>query len=121
MNTAVFLHGARDLRVGDYQPLPPEPNEAMINVAAVGVCGSDLHYYKDGGIGGATIDQPFIPGHEFSGWLQNDVPQLNQPLSECSLPRSATLSGGVNTGTASTAQRTCKTAVAGNSHSSGNA
>ena len=82
MNTAVFLHGARDLRLGDYQPPAAESGEVMIDVAAVGVCGSDLHYYKDGGIGGATIDSPFIPGHEFSGWLQADVPQLDLQQGE---------------------------------------
>lgn len=77
MNSAVFLHGARDLRISEFQPPAPASDEVMLNVAAVGVCGSDLHYYKDGGIGGATIDTPFIPGHEFSGWLNGDVPHLD--------------------------------------------
>ena len=68
--------------MGDFQPPLAESGEAMIDVAAVGVCGSDLHYYKDGGIGGATIDNPFIPGHEFSGWLQADVPHMNLQQGE---------------------------------------
>lgn len=42
-------------------------------MAAVGLCGSDLHYYKDGGIGSATIGKPFVPGHEFGGWLTEDI------------------------------------------------
>ena len=82
MNTAVFLYGARDLRLGNYSPPAPQSGESMVNVAAVGICGSDLHYYKDGGIGGATINNPFIPGHEFSGWLQEDVPHLNLQQGE---------------------------------------
>ncbi len=82
MNSAVFLHGARDLRISTYQPPAPGPNEVMLDVAAVGVCGSDLHYYKDGGIGGATINTPFIPGHEFSGWLKEDIPQLDLQSGE---------------------------------------
>ena len=47
-----------------------------MDVAAVGVCGSDLHYYKDGGIGSAVIEQPFVPGHEFGGRLCGDVEEL---------------------------------------------
>jgi L-iditol 2-dehydrogenase len=31
-------------------------------MAAVGICGSDLHYYKDGGIGSAIIHEQFVPG-----------------------------------------------------------
>ena len=30
---------------------PGKPDEVLLEVAAVGLCGSDLHYYKDGGIG----------------------------------------------------------------------
>ena len=45
-------------------------------VAAVGLCGSDLHYYKDGGIGAATIRAPFVPGHEFGGTLAEELPAL---------------------------------------------
>lgn len=58
------------------------PGEVLLDVAAVGLCGSDLHYYKDGGIGSATISSPFVPGHEFAGWLAEDV-------SERDLPRGA--------------------------------
>jgi L-iditol 2-dehydrogenase len=46
-------------------------------VAAVGLCGSDLHYYRDGGIGSARIEQPFVPGHEIGAWLTEDDAELN--------------------------------------------
>lgn len=82
MNTAIFLHGARDLRLSDYQTPALAPGETMLSIAAVGVCGSDLHYYKDGGIGSANIVKPFIPGHEFSGWLQQDIPDLDLQAGE---------------------------------------
>ena len=73
MATAVFLHGVRDVRVGSYE-LRPNADEVAVDVAAVGICGSDLHYYKDGGIGSAVITKPFVPGHEFAGWLVADLP-----------------------------------------------
>ena len=75
MATALFLNGVRDVRVGPYD-LQPKPDEVAVDVAAVGICGSDLHYYKDGGIGSAVITKPFVPGHEFAGWLVDDLPGL---------------------------------------------
>lgn len=73
-NKALFIHGAGDIQVSDFQPPEPLQNETMVDVAAVGVCGSDLHYYKDGGIGSAKISTPFIPGHEFSAFATEDIP-----------------------------------------------
>ena len=34
---------------------------------AVGICGSDLHWLADGGIGDARLSQPLVLGHEFAG------------------------------------------------------
>ena len=76
MNKAVFFHGSRDVRVAPINLREGRPGETLIDVAAVGICGSDLHYYKEGGIGSAIIHEPFIPGHEFGGRLTEDVPEL---------------------------------------------
>jgi L-iditol 2-dehydrogenase len=69
MNEAVVLHGSRDVRVAPINLREGGPDETLIDVTAVGICGSDLHYYKDGGIGSAVIRSPFVPGHEFGGFL----------------------------------------------------
>ncbi len=74
MTHAVFIHAAHDARYAPYNLRDGAPDETLIEVAAVGLCGSDLHYYKDGGIGAAMISAPFVPGHEFSGWLTEDLP-----------------------------------------------
>ena len=58
MSEAVFLHGARDVRVSPFDLREGHPQETLLDVAAVGICGSDLHYYKDGGIGSAQIRGP---------------------------------------------------------------
>lgn len=73
---AAFIHGSRDLRLGHHEVRPPGARETTVTVAAVGICGSDLHYYKDGGIGTATIHRPFVPGHEFSAFLEQDIEPL---------------------------------------------
>jgi len=76
-NKALFIHGAGDIRISDYSPEDPTDKEVMVHVQAVGLCGSDLHYYKDGGIGTAQIRTAFIPGHEFSAIVTSDIPEKN--------------------------------------------
>ena len=43
------------------------PGESLVRVAAVGLCGSDLHWYDEGGIGDAQLTRPLVIGHEFAG------------------------------------------------------
>jgi L-iditol 2-dehydrogenase len=62
MNDAVFLHGPRDVRAAPLNLREGRSDETLIDVAAVGICGSDLYYYKDGGIGSAIIREQFVPG-----------------------------------------------------------
>lgn len=72
---AVFIHGIRDVRLGELAPPVPAPDEVLVEVEAVGLCGSDLHYFKEGRIGsGQVIREPFVPGHEICGRLAQDVP-----------------------------------------------
>ncbi|MDQ4137996.1 MAG: NAD(P)-dependent alcohol dehydrogenase [Actinomycetota bacterium] len=49
-------------------PIPTlQPDEVLVQIAAVGVCGSDVHYYHEGRIGDFVVEQPMILGHEASG------------------------------------------------------
>ena len=73
MSWALFIRGARDVSVAPFNLREGREDEVLIDVASVGVCGSDLHYYKDGGIGSAVVQSPFVPGHEFGGYLCDDV------------------------------------------------
>jgi L-iditol 2-dehydrogenase len=45
----------------------PKPDEALVKLEYVGVCGSDLHYYEHGRIGGFIVKPPFVLGHEAGG------------------------------------------------------
>jgi L-iditol 2-dehydrogenase len=60
-------------------PTPPmASDEVLIEVAAVGVCGSDTHYYRHGRIGNFVVTSPLILGHELSGRIVAvgaDVPE----------------------------------------------
>ncbi|MGL5860686.1 MAG: NAD(P)-dependent alcohol dehydrogenase [Phycicoccus sp.] len=50
------------------RPVPtPAPTEVLVQVASVGVCGSDVHYYRHGRIGPYVVESPLVLGHEASG------------------------------------------------------
>ena len=67
---AARLHGIGDIRVSD-EPMPvPVPGTSLIKVTAVGICGSDLHWYEDAGIGDAKLATPLVVGHEFAGVIE---------------------------------------------------
>jgi L-iditol 2-dehydrogenase len=48
----------------------PGPLEVRIQVRKVGVCGSDVHYYTHGRIGGFVVESPLVLGHEVSGVVE---------------------------------------------------
>jgi L-iditol 2-dehydrogenase len=62
----VRLHAAGDLRLHE-EPVPrPAGGEILLRVRVVGICGSDLHWFAEGGIGEARLDKPVVLGHEFA-------------------------------------------------------
>lgn len=50
------------------EPVPAAgAGQTLVRVTAVGICGSDLHWYAEGAIGDATLARPLVPGHEGAG------------------------------------------------------
>lgn len=68
--TAVVIHAAHDLRVEPHEAPEPGPGEVRLAIARGGICGSDLHYYHDGGFGAVRVRQPMVLGHEASGVVE---------------------------------------------------
>ena len=64
---ALVLHGIRDLRVENWPKPKPGPGQVLVRVRAVGLCGSDVHYYTHGRIGDQVVKKPMIVGHEGAG------------------------------------------------------
>jgi L-iditol 2-dehydrogenase len=86
---ALRLHGAGDLRLADEAPPVPGPGEALVRVTAVGICGSDLHWYDESGIGDAVLTRPLVLGHEAAGVIA-DGPRAGQRVAiDPSVPCSA--------------------------------
>jgi len=80
---AARLHGPRDLRVHDEERPLPGPGEVLVRVEAVGLCGSDLHWYEEGGIGGTRIARPIVPGHEMAGRTKDGGLVAIEPAIPC--------------------------------------
>jgi L-iditol 2-dehydrogenase len=61
------LHAPEDLRIEE-RPVPgPGRREVLVKVRSVGVCGSDVHYFRHGRIGSFVVEGPLVLGHEASG------------------------------------------------------
>lgn len=64
---AIVIHDAKDLRIETRDVADPGSGEVQLQMAAGGICGSDLHYYNHGGFGTVRLKEPMILGHEISG------------------------------------------------------
>jgi len=65
---AMALTGIRQMEMKDWpDPLIRKGNEVKIRLERVGVCGSDIHYYRTGKIGSQVVEFPFPVGHESGG------------------------------------------------------
>lgn len=47
-----------------------EPGKVLVKMEYCGVCGSDVHFFKDGRIGRTVVNFPFVQGHECSGVVE---------------------------------------------------
>lgn len=89
----VELAGLREFRIRETSAPPPAPGEVQVQVKYVGICGSDIHYFAEGGVGPARCRYPMVIGHEptgviaatgegVSGWSPGD-PVLCEPAVYC--------------------------------------
>ncbi|PHR91444.1 MAG: L-idonate 5-dehydrogenase [Blastopirellula sp.] len=64
------LYAKHDMRIETEVFDPPGAGEVLVAVGAGGICGSDLHYFHDGGFGPVRIREPIILGHEIAGTVE---------------------------------------------------
>ena len=79
----VRLHGIGDLRLHDEPDPTPGPSETLLRVTAVGLCGSDLHWLTEAGIGDARLARPLVLGHEFAGMTADGERVAVDPAVPC--------------------------------------
>jgi len=64
---AAVLTRAGEILLEERSTPSPGPREVLVEIASVGVCGSDIHYYEHGRIGPFVVNSPLILGHESAG------------------------------------------------------
>ena len=70
-NKTFYMTGIEKIELGE-APMPKSgPDDVLIKVQSVGVCGSDLHYYRSGAIGDFKVEFPFVLGHEAAGVVED--------------------------------------------------
>ena len=80
---SVRLHAIGDLQIHD-EPVPVSGvGEKLVRVKAIGVCGSDLHWFSEGAIGDAQLKHPLVLGHEFAGVTEDGQPVAVDPAISC--------------------------------------
>ena len=63
-----MLTGIRQMKMFEVpEPTIINENDVLIKMKTLGVCGSDVHYYKLGKIGNQVVEFPFPVGHEGAG------------------------------------------------------
>jgi L-idonate 5-dehydrogenase len=66
-NLALVAHAKEDVRVEVLPEPQPSPDEAVVEIAYGGICGSDLHYWLHGAAGQSILREPMVLGHEIVG------------------------------------------------------
>ncbi len=71
------LTGLRRVQVREAsRPRLKNDTDLLIRVGAVGLCGSDIHYFREGRIGDQVVAYPFIVGHECAGTVVETAPAV---------------------------------------------
>jgi len=74
MNRSVKLLSPGRLAIVEESRPIPGPDEYLIKVSSVGVCGSDVHYFEHGRIANFVVKAPLVLGHESSGVIVGSGP-----------------------------------------------
>ncbi len=88
---AVIQHGIRDVRLGQWPRPSLRPGEVLVRVRSVTICASDIHVFAEGNVGGVSWDEPFVPGHEAAGVVEDSngtelaagTPVVLDPAAPC--------------------------------------
>lgn len=75
---ALVIHDREDLRLDTVSVTEPGRGEVTVRVAWGGICGSDMHYLKHGGVGASVLREPMILDHELSGFVERPGPGVNE-------------------------------------------
>eukprot|EP00897_Mesotaenium_endlicherianum_P003432 jgi/Mesen1/3116/ME000184S02183 len=90
-NLAAWLYGVDDLRILPFSLEPLGPNDVKIQMKAVGICGSDVHYLKRMECAGFVVKEPMVIGHESAGV----VVEVGHGVTRCKVGDAVALEPGI--------------------------
>lgn len=91
---AAVLAAPRTIEIQTWDVPTPGKDEALVRVKAVGLCGSDVHYYEHGRIGDYIVRYPMILGHEAAG----EVVAVGEEVQNLTVGQRVTIEPGVTCG-----------------------
>ena len=72
-----YLTGPRRLEIREEpEPVLEDGRDVLVRIERVGVCGSDVHYFSEGGIGADRLQYPASVGHECAGTVAEVGPEV---------------------------------------------
>jgi len=66
-NLTAILYKTDDIRLEQQDVVEPGPDQVLLRMDSVGICGSDVHYWTHGAIGDFIVRAPMVLGHEAAG------------------------------------------------------
>ena len=66
-NLTAILYKTGDIRLENTEVPKPAPDQVLLQMDSVGICGSDVHYWTHGAIGDFIVRAPMVLGHEAAG------------------------------------------------------
>jgi L-iditol 2-dehydrogenase len=80
---SIVLTGIREMETREVpDPVITQPDQVLLKMERIGVCGSDVHYYASGRIGDQVVSYPFTVGHECSGTVMDAGAQAGFSVGE---------------------------------------
>ena len=74
-----MLTGIREMKMMNVpDPVIKKPDDVLIKMQVLGICGSDIHYYTQGRIGSQEVQYPFTVGHEGAGVIVKTGPAVKK-------------------------------------------
>ncbi|KAK1409169.1 hypothetical protein QVD17_35694 [Tagetes erecta] len=71
MNMAAWLLGIKNLQIQPYNLPPLGPNDVKVQIKTLGICGSDVHHFKNMRVANFIVKKPMVIGHECAGIIKD--------------------------------------------------
>jgi L-idonate 5-dehydrogenase len=85
LSLGVVAHARGDVRVEPVGRSRQADNEAVVQIAYGGICGSDLHYWLEGAAGESILREPLLLGHEVVGTVAQAAADGSGPVEGTSV------------------------------------